>query len=101
MIVTIDDLKETATLAHLPLDESELEKMFPAFEQMLEYFTMMKNADDDRAAFPNGLDDFSYSRAVSFGSFRSDIECSSSENKTLINNAAEHDGHFIMIPNVL
>ena len=53
--MTIEDLKETAALAHLNLEESELAAAFPAFEQMLGYFAAMQAADDDKAAFPQGL----------------------------------------------
>jgi aspartyl-tRNA(Asn)/glutamyl-tRNA(Gln) amidotransferase subunit C len=48
----IDDLRETAMLAHLNLDDAELAGAFPAFEQMLGFFAAMQAADEDRAAFP-------------------------------------------------
>lgn len=105
-MTTIDELIETAALAHLALDESELEKMLPAFDQMLEYFTIMKNADDDRAAFPNGFNDLDNSRAVSPRFFRSDDDTSTtdgsvSNSESLLNNAGGRDGRFIVIPNIL
>jgi aspartyl-tRNA(Asn)/glutamyl-tRNA(Gln) amidotransferase subunit C len=48
----IEDLKVTAALAHLNLDEGELQSAFPAFEQMLGFFAAMQAADEDTAAFP-------------------------------------------------
>ncbi|GHT77285.1 hypothetical protein FACS1894130_01120 [Spirochaetia bacterium] len=47
----IEDLQETAALAHLNLDEAELAGAFPAFEQMLGFFAAMQAADEDRVAF--------------------------------------------------
>jgi aspartyl-tRNA(Asn)/glutamyl-tRNA(Gln) amidotransferase subunit C len=50
----IEDLQETADLAHLNMDEKELAGAFPAFEQMLGYFAAMQAADKDEAAFAVG-----------------------------------------------
>jgi aspartyl-tRNA(Asn)/glutamyl-tRNA(Gln) amidotransferase subunit C len=52
----IEDLRETAALAHLNLDEKELSGAFSAFEQMLGYFAAMQAADHDSqtAALPGG-----------------------------------------------
>lgn len=119
----IEDLKETAALAHLNLGESELSAAFPAFEQMLGYFAAMQNADEDRAAFPEGFDSAltgasNNSSAVSSNFFRTDsaistmreasadrgasADCGTSEdNEKLIGSAEERDGRFLVIPNVL
>ena len=115
--MTIDDLKETAALAHLNLGESELAAAFPAFEQMLGYFAAMQAADEDSAAFPalakdkqNPLTGASgNSRMAGAGEFRQDDPADSSLNnnpssglnENLLNNAGERDGRFLVIPNVL
>jgi hypothetical protein len=44
--MNIEDLKETAALAHLNRGEAELEAAFPAFEQMLGFFAAMQAADE-------------------------------------------------------
>jgi aspartyl-tRNA(Asn)/glutamyl-tRNA(Gln) amidotransferase subunit C len=49
--MTIEDLKETAALARLNMDDAELSAAFPAFEQMLRFFAIMQAADRDEAAF--------------------------------------------------
>ena len=112
--MTIEDLKETAALARLNLDEEELtaafsNRMSAAFEQMLDYFAVMQTADEDKAAFPEeaasaGSD---ISPAVNAGFFRPDSAGSFSNNESLINNAGESasgpvpDGRFLVIPRVL
>jgi aspartyl-tRNA(Asn)/glutamyl-tRNA(Gln) amidotransferase subunit C len=123
----IDDLRETAGLAHLNLDDEELAGAFPAFEQMLGFFAAMQAADEDAGAFrvrisPAGsekaLDPFAgtagveTSRTAGAGHFRPDIPSPSNpchtnshnpEDRTLnlLNNAGERDGRFIVVPNVL
>ena len=100
-MTTIDELKETAALAHLNLDENELAAMLPAFEQMLEYFSVMNNAEEDCAAFPLGLGDSNNPPPVNTGFFRPDTADNFPDYKNLINNADGRDGQFIVIPNVL
>jgi aspartyl-tRNA(Asn)/glutamyl-tRNA(Gln) amidotransferase subunit C len=115
----IEDLQETAALAHLNLDEAELAGAFPAFEQMLGFFAAMQAADEDRAAFPvpdsgghqadglqsNGLQSESSARIVESGFFRLDNNPHGINEETgvssLLNNAGERDGRFIVVPNVL
>jgi aspartyl-tRNA(Asn)/glutamyl-tRNA(Gln) amidotransferase subunit C len=118
----IEDLQETAALAHLNLSEKELAGAFPAFEQMLGYFAAMQAADRDEAAFAGGsstlgnsaLDSSAgtpagvsaVSRTVSSGHFRPDNlnpnnNPSDNPNEDLLNNAGERDGRFVVVPNVL
>ena len=111
--MTIEDLQETAALAHLNLNEKELAAAFPAFEQMLGYFAAMQAADEDLAAFGQSADKKSavltgashHSRAVSSGFFRPDGAVNTSgstvNTENLIGNAGERDGQFLVIPNVL
>jgi aspartyl-tRNA(Asn)/glutamyl-tRNA(Gln) amidotransferase subunit C len=119
--MTIDDLRETAELAHLNLGDEELAAAFSSFEQMLGYFAAMQAADGDKDLFPH--DDASSTpagqnagaRIVFSGYFRTDdpgfsgtADNSSNNNPNgetsasdLLNNAGERDGRFLVIPNVL
>ncbi|MDR0449745.1 MAG: aspartyl/glutamyl-tRNA amidotransferase subunit C [Treponema sp.] len=111
----IEDLRETAALAHLNLGDEELAAAFPAFEQMLGYFAAMQAADRDEALFgaaaeaaPAGLS--ALARTVSSGHFRHDSQNphnGSSGNPPedpgarLLDNSGERDGRFVVVPNVL
>jgi aspartyl-tRNA(Asn)/glutamyl-tRNA(Gln) amidotransferase subunit C len=114
--MNIEDLRETAALAHLNLGDGELAAAFPAFEQMLGYFAAMQAADRDEAAagasgggaeaVPPGLS--ALARTVSSGHFRRDnpntgIPGNSPEDMSglLIDNSGERDGRFVVVPNVL
>jgi aspartyl-tRNA(Asn)/glutamyl-tRNA(Gln) amidotransferase subunit C len=103
----IEDLQETAALAHLNMDEKELEGAFPAFEQMLGYFAAMQAADKDQAAFPAGFGSSAagvsaVSRTVPSSHFRSDTHNpSGNSGESLIDNSSGRDGPFVVIPNVL
>jgi aspartyl-tRNA(Asn)/glutamyl-tRNA(Gln) amidotransferase subunit C len=103
----IEDLQETAALAHLNLEAEELAGAFPAFEQMLGYFAAMQAADEDRAAFPDAagfgaaIASFSAARSVSSDHFRSDNPPNDQPAGDLLNNAGDRDGPFIVVPNVL
>jgi aspartyl-tRNA(Asn)/glutamyl-tRNA(Gln) amidotransferase subunit C len=110
----IEDLQETAALAHLNMGEKELSGAFPAFEQMLGYFAAMQAADKDEAAFKNSGDAAAkasvpegmaaVARTAPSDFFRTDsvnAHNNSGLNENLINNAGERDGRFLVIPNVL
>jgi aspartyl-tRNA(Asn)/glutamyl-tRNA(Gln) amidotransferase subunit C len=129
--MTIEVLRETAAMAHLNPAEDSLAGIFPAFAEMLEFFDTMQAADGDRAAFPDGLasvspalsgaagnvverhaafyqlgEDAASSRDArpeSFWAARPKLfwAASSGLNETLLNNAGERDGRFLVIPNVL
>jgi aspartyl-tRNA(Asn)/glutamyl-tRNA(Gln) amidotransferase subunit C len=94
--MNITDLQETVALAHLSLDESEVLSAFPAFEQMLDFFAVMQTADTDPSAGSSA-----HSRVVSSAHFRHDNINAQPESIPLVANAGEHDGQFIVIPNVL
>ncbi|MDR1909760.1 MAG: aspartyl/glutamyl-tRNA amidotransferase subunit C [Spirochaetaceae bacterium] len=97
----IEDLKETAALAHLNLDEAELEAAFPAFEQMLGFFAAMQTADEAAFSVRAGEDGGS---AAESGFFRADNPppaAGSARRDDLLGNAGERDGRFIVVPNVL
>lgn len=102
----IDDLRETADLAHLNLDEAELAAAFPAFEQMLGFFAAMQSADEDREAFPAPISGLSHTAlTVSADYFRPDTPGGGGFPQigagSLLDNAGERDGRFIVVPNVL
>ena len=105
--MNMEDLQETAELAHLTMDEKDLAAAFPAFEQMLGFFAAMQAADEDREAFPalprklSGL-----SRIVSPDHFRGDNPNPPSRQDPsaipqLLDNAGDRDGRFVLVPNVL
>jgi aspartyl-tRNA(Asn)/glutamyl-tRNA(Gln) amidotransferase subunit C len=109
----IEDLKETAELAHLNLGDHELAAAFPAFEQMLGFFAAMQAADNDESLFPqagvkNALPpgQNAGARMVEAGFFRADDPAapnaaSGDLNEKLLVNAGDRDGRFVVIPNVL
>ncbi|MDR1985469.1 MAG: aspartyl/glutamyl-tRNA amidotransferase subunit C [Treponema sp.] len=103
----MEDLQETAGLAHLTMSEQALAAAFPAFEQMLGFFAAMQAADEDREAFPALPSQlFGPSRIVSQDHFRQDNpEVPSQQDPSLIpqllNNAGDRDGRFVLVPNVL
>ena len=55
----LEDLIETAQLAQLSLNETELEKVFPAFEQMISFFSTMQTAEADQSAFKTPITELS------------------------------------------
>jgi aspartyl-tRNA(Asn)/glutamyl-tRNA(Gln) amidotransferase subunit C len=112
--MTLDDLVMTAGLARLRLDKAELEKAFPAFEEMVSFFADMQNADNDAAAF--GLPSSSSSiadlsrdvREYGAAQFRGDdaggvdaYNPAFSLNEAFLENSGERDGPFMVVPNVL
>jgi aspartyl-tRNA(Asn)/glutamyl-tRNA(Gln) amidotransferase subunit C len=114
--MTIEDLKETAALAHLNLSEEELAASFPAFEQMLGFFAAMQAADEDSESFPASMsgskdvpsvsvESVPHSRAVMSTHFRADNLPNPFEDavepEAMLDNAGERDGRFVVIPNVL
>jgi aspartyl-tRNA(Asn)/glutamyl-tRNA(Gln) amidotransferase subunit C len=122
----IEDLKETAALAHLNLGDEELAAAFPAFEQMLAFFAAMQAADNDESLFPQGggaknafaPGQNAGARMVEAGFFRADDPAArhagsvdkigqigqidqTGLSEKLLNNSGDRDGRFVVIPNVL
>jgi aspartyl-tRNA(Asn)/glutamyl-tRNA(Gln) amidotransferase subunit C len=87
------DLRETAALARINMSGDDLEKTFPAFEQMLSFFAIMQGNNTAEQT------DFT---AVS-GSLRPDTASPSDDDlfESMLSQAPERDGRFIVIPNVL
>ena len=99
----LTDLRVTADLAHLNLSEEELQRAFPAFEEMLSFFAAMQAADADGAlpALSDQTEGMAASaKVVASGYFRPD-EAHATESCDLLSKAGERDGRFIVIPNVL
>lgn len=104
--MNIQELEETAALAHLDMDRNELAAALPAFEQMLGFFAVMQEADGD-AAFnalvpPLAPGQAAGTRLANAAYFRGDAEAETGVSaERLIEAAGERDGCFIVIPNVL
>ncbi|MDR2632419.1 MAG: aspartyl/glutamyl-tRNA amidotransferase subunit C [Treponema sp.] len=105
--MNMEDLQETADLAHLSLNEHDLAAAFPAFEQMLGFFAAMQAADEDTGAFPVCPSQLSGpSRLLTPEHFRKDNPPPSSPQypslaARLLDNAGDRDGRFVLVPNVL
>jgi aspartyl-tRNA(Asn)/glutamyl-tRNA(Gln) amidotransferase subunit C len=111
----LQELEETAALARLNLGREELEAARPAFEQMLGFFAVMQEADNDGGLFPReagvpGDADLhsgqaAGARLVGADHFRADHQTNhgmgEASGEGLLENAGERDGRFIVIPNVL
>ena len=105
--VEIEDLRETAALAHLNLGENELAGALSAFEEMLGYFALMQAADSEGAGSSPGIS--ALARTVSSGHFRGDGDPAAAsppspgEDRTagMLDSAGERDGRFVVVPNVL
>jgi aspartyl-tRNA(Asn)/glutamyl-tRNA(Gln) amidotransferase subunit C len=94
----IKDLQETAALARLNLSDDELKSAFGAFEEMLNFFAAMQEADRDVAA--DGAN--AASKQVGSDYFRDDkAAAATAHGEELLQKAGERDGSFIVIPNVL
>jgi aspartyl-tRNA(Asn)/glutamyl-tRNA(Gln) amidotransferase subunit C len=103
--VNIQDLRETAALAHLNLREDEFQAFLPAFEEMLAFFTIMQAAEGDEKAFPASVMGLAGSHAEggTVPSFRADCESpvNAGQGEALLQRAGGRDGSFIVVPNVL
>ena len=108
----LEDLIETAQLAQLSLDKNELERVFPAFEHMISFFSSMQTADTDQAVFETPITELPETRnGVNANHFRPDKADSDINNpqgsvsnnlvEEMLSNAGERNGRFIVVPNVL
>jgi aspartyl-tRNA(Asn)/glutamyl-tRNA(Gln) amidotransferase subunit C len=96
----IEELRITAELAHIKMDDAALKEAFPAFEQMLGFFQAMQTADNDKTlagdpALNKALAEPSFFRLDEAGTG------SAIAPESLVQKAGESDGRFIVIPNVL
>ncbi len=88
------ELYVTASLAQLELSEAEAETLSAAVEEMLEYFTRMKEIDVDE------LEPTTHA-LLKTNRVRPDEVASTSIADNLVENAPETEDRFIVIPNVL
>jgi len=94
--MTTEDLKETAEIAHLNLDENELNKILPLFNEMLGFLDTMKAAGE--------LNDVSNNRTVDSKFYLSVKQANTNSaalTEELLEKSGERDGRFIVVPNVL
>ena len=97
MFMDTNELKTTASLARLSLDDSELDKLAGMVDQILDYFAKMTEIDVDH--LPPTTHALQEENVV-----RADLpETGNTPDlpDRLIEKAPEHEGRFITIPNVL
>ena len=90
----IAELKTTADLAQLELDDQELVRLQEAVEQMLENFAKMEELDVERLAPTTHA-------LIQDNPLREDEPVPTSDTKKLVDKAPESDDDFFVIPNVL
>jgi hypothetical protein len=77
----------------------------PAFEEVIENFAAMQEADNDTAAFGGRLEDVALERpAVAASWYRDDAVLGSAPvvpGEELVHAAGDSDGPFFVVPNVL
>ncbi len=88
------ELATTAELAHINLDDSELETLGQAVSQKIEYFEKMAEVDVE------GLEPSSHAFLM-HNRRRADKVASDDSSDRLLENAPELEDRFIVIPNVL
>jgi aspartyl-tRNA(Asn)/glutamyl-tRNA(Gln) amidotransferase subunit C len=96
----LKDMQETAALARIGMSDDDLEKTFPAFEQMLSFFAVMK---DGCNTFSEHAEDFTAAKTAASGCLRPDTAAAPDEDlfESMLSQAPERDGRFFVIPNVL
>ena len=94
------DLRETAGLAHLNFSEEDLQNLFPAFEKWISFFAVLPDNDGMLPPSPEQPKDASSIKTVAPSYFRCDTPISATKDasESLLTQAAEHDGRFIVIP---
>jgi aspartyl-tRNA(Asn)/glutamyl-tRNA(Gln) amidotransferase subunit C len=99
----IDDIKETVALARLDLGDDELGTVLPCFEQFLDYFAVLDAAGQEKDLFPDaaGADAVRLKASEHFRPDAAGGDIDTRLNDSLLNNAGERDGRFLVIPNVL
>ncbi|MDR1147204.1 MAG: aspartyl/glutamyl-tRNA amidotransferase subunit C [Spirochaetaceae bacterium] len=102
LTLSIEDLRITASLAHLNTGDDELEAAFPAFREMLSYFAAMQTADTEEKTFDKTSAE---TENMPLTHFRTDDEPSAKVelnlSETMLDKSGERDGRFIVVPNIL
>lgn len=103
--IPVEDLRITASLAHLSIGDAELEAALPAFRDMLSYFAAMQAADNDEKAFGGPIQGLSFAGdSVDAAHFRPDAALpgvTDGLTEAMLDNSGERDSRFIVVPNVL
>ncbi len=90
----LQELRITAALAYLDLEEEKFEKLQLAVEQMLQYFSKMMEVDIE------GLSPTTHA-LVHENRTRPDQVFPFEDTDSLLENAPETEDRFIVIPNIL
>ncbi|MCX7786680.1 MAG: Asp-tRNA(Asn)/Glu-tRNA(Gln) amidotransferase subunit GatC [Spirochaetes bacterium] len=90
----LQELRITASLAYLDLEEEEFEKLQSAVEQLLQYFSKMMEVDIE------GLPPTTHA-LVRENRTRPDQVLPFTDTDSLLENAPETEDRFIVIPNIL
>jgi aspartyl-tRNA(Asn)/glutamyl-tRNA(Gln) amidotransferase subunit C len=88
------ELSATARMARLNLSEEEMQKLRAALEQMLAYFSHMREVDLE------GLNPTTHA-LLRENRLRDDAQGGQNVSDVLLRNAPEREDRFIVIPNVL
>ena len=106
--MNLSDLQNASGLARLNMSEKELEELLPAFQQMLSFFGIMqaaaREANQNLSVLDARGEELHATGLVSAGLYHSGTEHPESGGnmaESLLARAAERDGRFIVIPNVL
>jgi len=88
------ELEVTAELAHLELNDDELESLGAAVSRVVEYFSLMQSVDvSDLEPTTHVL--------LDKNRLRSDLPNDAVDREALLDNAPEVEDRFILVPNVL
>ena len=96
-------MRESAALARINMGEDELVEVYPAFERMASFFTIMEDSGGNSALPVPGEQAEVPANTVSSGLLRPDTATAAEEGvfESMLSQSPEHDGRFIVIPNVL
>ena len=99
----LKDLRESADLARINMNENELGEVYPAFEQILSFFAILGDNGGNSALPASGEQTQVSASTVSSGLLRPDTATAEEEGvfEMMLSQSPEHDGRFIVIPNVL
>ena len=101
----LTDLKETAELARLNLADDTLKTIFPEFAEMASFFAVMQDADADETLPPaTGITGGMAASSKPAGADYLRLDTADGEedgSESLLSQAPERDGRFVVIPNVL
>ena len=88
-------MRESAALARISMGEDELGEVYPEFERMASFFGIMRDSAGNTPPVS--------AKNVTSGLLRPDTVSAAEEGvfESMLSQTPEHDGRFIVIPNVL